>query len=284
MESDMNVQNNVFRKIAITVVLVIASIIVLFPIYYMIIASFKDTSVLFKDGFAMLFRFDDLKLDNYVHTLTSGDYKYLHWYWNSLVIMIVSTVISIFLSSVSGYALGAYDFKGKNLIFSLVLIVMMFPLEIMLLPLYKMTIQMGIINTKLGSILPFLVVPTAMFFFKQYVSGINREFMDAGRVDGCSEWGIFVKIISPQMAPAFGAMTILLALRNWNAVLWPLIVFNSEKTFTLPVGLSSLLSTYGDNYEMLIPGAVLALIPLVLIFLFNQKQFITGLSSGGIKG
>ena len=108
--------------------------------------------------------------------------------------------------------------------------------------------------------------------------------MDAARVDGCTEFGIYFKIMAPLMRPAFGAMTILLALRNWNAFLWPLIVFTTDRAYTLPVGLASLISSYGNNYEFLIPGAVCALIPLIIIFLLNQNQFVEGLSAGGVKG
>ena len=164
------------------------------------------------------------------------------------------------------------------------MIVMMIPIEILLIPLYKMIINMQLIDTKTGSILPFVVQPTAMFFFQQYVRGIDRGYMEAARVDGCTEFGIFARIMVPMMRPAFGAMIILLALRNWNAFLWPMIVFASESSYTLPVGLASLISSYGNNYDMLIPGAVLAFVPLVIIFLMNQNQFVEGLTAGGIKG
>ena len=123
-----------------------------------------------------------------------------------------------------------------------------------------------------------------MFFFQQFASGISKDYMDAARVDGCTEFGIYFKIMAPLMRPAFGAMTILLALRNWNAFLWPLIVFTTDRAYTLPVGLASLISSYGNNYEFLIPGAVCALIPLIIIFLLNQNQFVEGLSAGGVKG
>ena len=143
---------------------------------------------------------------------------------------------------------------------------------------------MGLIDTKAGSIIPFVVQPTAMFFFQQYARSIDKGYMEAARVDGCTEFGIFSRIMVPIMKPAFGAMTILLALRNWNAFLWPMIVFSSESSYTLPVGLASLISSYGNNYQLLIPGAVLALLPLVIVFLLNQSQFVDGLTSGGIKG
>lgn len=268
----------------IKVVFVVLAIAMLFPIYFMVIASLKPTSALFKNGIAMVWQFNNLTIENYVYTFTTKSGIYLQWYANSIIVMAASTVFSLIFSSMGGYALGAYQFKGKKFLFVLTMIVMMIPLEILLIPLYKMIIGMKLINTKTGSILPFLLQPTAMFFFQQYVSGVSKDYMDAARMDGCTEFGVFFRVMVPLMRPAFGAMTILLALRNWNAFLWPLIVFTTESSYTLPVGLASLISAYGNNYEFLIPGAVMALIPLVIIFLLNQSQFVEGLSAGGVKG
>lgn len=265
-------------------ILIIMAFVAIFPIYFMIIASFKDTSDLFRNGIKMVFEFDNLTRSNYVYTLTAKNHEYLIWYLNSIVVLVASTIFSLGLSSIGGYAIGAYDFKGRKFIFVLTMIVMMIPIEILLIPLYRMIINMKLIDTKTGSILPFVVQPTAMFFFQQYVRGLDRGYMEAARVDGCTEFGIYVRIMVPMMRPAFGAMLILLALRNWNAFLWPMIVFSSETSYTLPVGLASLISSYGNNYEMLIPGAVMAFIPLIIIFLANQNQFVSGLTVGGIKG
>lgn len=280
----MNRRYSTSGKIVKYIALIILSAITLFPIYFMVISSFKNTSDLFKNGIRMVFEFDNLTFQNYKYTLVDKGTLYLTWYLNSIIVLIVSTVSSLILSSMSGYALGVYDFKGKKISFLMMLIVMMIPLEILLIPLYRMIISMGLIDTKLGSILPFLLQPTAMFFFQQYARSIDKGYMEAARVDGCTEFGIYARIMIPIMKPAFGAMTILLALRNWNAFLWPMIVFSSESSYTLPVGLASLISSYGNNYQLLIPGAVLALLPLVIIFLLNQSQFVDGLTSGGIKG
>ncbi len=206
-------------------VLILMALVALFPIYFMVIASFKNTEDLFRNGIQMVFEFGNLTAANYEYTLTTKDGIYLQWYWNSIIVLVASTMCSLGLSSICGYAIGAYDFKGKNFLFVLTMIVMMIPIEILLIPLYKMIINMQLIDTKTGSILPFVVQPTAMFFFQQYVRGIDRGYMEAARVDGCTEFGIFARIMVPMMKPAFGAMIILLALRNWNAFLWPMIVF-----------------------------------------------------------
>ena len=199
------------------------------------------------------------------------------------MITFLQTAISIFLSAMVGYGLAVYRFKGRNLIFICVLVVMMVPIEILLLPLYQLTVSLHIIDTYAGVILPFAVPPVAVFFFRQFAVGLPKDLIDAGRIDGCSEFGIYFKIMMPIMKPAFGAMTILQAMFSWNSVVWPLIALRSDENMTLPIGLASLMTPYGNNYDMLMAGAVLSVIPIIIVFFFNQKAFISGLTVGAIK-
>ena len=161
---------------------------------------------------------------------------------------------------------------------------MMIPFEIILLPLYQQMIQMRLINTYAGIILPFVANSLAIFFFRQYLSGISHDFVDAGRVDGCTEYGIWLRIMVPLMAPSYAAMGIFVGMNSWNNVLWPMIIINSQSKITLPVGLSSLITPYGNNYDLLIAGAVFSVLPIFVLYLFFQKYFISGLTAGGIKG
>jgi arabinosaccharide transport system permease protein len=128
------------------------------------------------------------------------------------------------------------------------------------------------------------VYPFAIFFFRQYAVTLPKDFLDAGRIDGVNEFGIYFRIMLPLMTPALGAMTILVSLQSWNDFLWPLIVMRTEKMFTLPIGLNALLTPYGNNYEMLLSGAFVATLPIVVVFLFFQRYFVSGLSAGAIKG
>ena len=180
----------------------------------------------------LVFEPEIMGLDNYKLLFTYRDGIYFSWFKNSVLIAGLFTILSLFLSSFVGYGLGLYDFKFKNLIFTMVLLVMMVPLEILMLPLYKLTVQFKIINTYAGVILPFVVSPIAIFFFRQFASGISEDYLDAGRIDGCTEIGIYFRIMVPLMKPAFGAMTILLAMQNWNSFVWPLIVLRTNEMFT----------------------------------------------------
>ena len=217
---------------------------------------------------------------------TLAEYRggmYFSWYKNSIMITVLQTILALFFSSMTGYALGVYRFRGRGLIFTLMLLVMMIPLEIIMLPLYKLCIGLKIINTTAGVILPFILSPICIFFFQQFASSLGDSFMEAARIDGCTEFGIYFRIMIPLMKPAFGAMTILMAMNSWNGFLWPLVVLRTNEKLTLPIGLASLISANAQKMEVLLPGAVLSIVPIVILFLFNQKKFISGLTSGGVK-
>ena len=256
----------------------------LMPFFFLLISSFKPGSEMIRNGLQFKFDFQNYSMVNYGLLGTERDGLYLRWYFNSIVIMVLQVAIGLFLSSLVGYGLAKYRFKGRNLIFILVLMVMMVPVEILILPLYKQMNSMGLINSYLGVILPFLVPATGVFFFRQFALGLPTEIMESGRIDGCSEFGIYFKLMMPLMLPAFGAMTILLSMNSWNAMVWPMIVLRTSEMQTLPLGLQSLLTPYGNNYDLLLSGAVMSVLPIMIIFLLNQKTFIAGMSAGSVKG
>lgn len=265
------------------VVFAIAAFLALFPLFALLLASFKPSTELLQYGLNLRLQPEMLTWDNYVRIFTDSG-NYLNWYKNSLIILVFYTVFSLLLSSLVGYALAVYSFRGKNLLFTLIILIMIVPMEILLLPLYKLVINLGLMNTYTGVIVPFLVLPLAVFFFRQYVSGLPRALIDSARMDGCSEYGIFIRIMAPLMLPAFGAMAILQAMQSWNSFLWPLIVLTSNASFTLPVGIVSLNSPYSTNYEIMLSGSALTILPIVIVFLFFQKYFIAGLTIGSVKG
>ncbi|NLN42093.1 MAG: carbohydrate ABC transporter permease [Clostridiales bacterium] len=272
------------KDILLLLVLILASLIILSPFLFMLISSFKPGRELMRYGINLNIDLDVMSFDNYALLATDKNGAYLHWYKNSLIITAMHTVLALFLTSMVGYGLAVYNFKGRNLIFLTVLAVMMVPIEILILPLYRLTVFLNIINTYWGVVLPFVVSPFAVFFFRQYAIGLPRDFIDAGRIDGCGEFGIYFRIMMPLMTPAFGAMAILQAMTSWNSFVWPLIVLRTTEKFTLTIGLASLIAPYGNNYDLLIAGSVMSVIPLIILFLLNQKAFISGLTIGGVKG
>ncbi len=263
---------------------IVLGIIMIFPIYYLFMGSLQSSETLFGSAMKLMYDSEIMNLKNYQTIFSYKEGAYLSWYKNSVLIALLFTAFALFFSSLVGYGLGAYEFRFKNVIFVMVMIVMMIPLEILILPLYQLIIKFRIIDSYAGIIMPFMVAPVAIFFFRQYVSGISKEFMEAARIDGCTEFGIFYRIISPVMKPAYGAMTILLAMQQWNSFMWPLIVLRTNENFTLTIGLASLISPYSANYDVMFTGCILAILPILILFMFNQRYFISGLTSGGIKG
>ncbi|MCR4909206.1 MAG: carbohydrate ABC transporter permease [Lachnospiraceae bacterium] len=275
---------NIGLTILATLVIAVFAVIALMPFFFLFISSFKPGSEMIRNGLQFKFDFENYGLGNYALLLTERDGIYIKWYINSIVIMVLQVGVGLFFSSLVGYGLAKYEFKGRNILFLLVLIVMMVPVEILILPLYKEINSINMIDTYAGVILPFLVPATGIFFFRQFASGLPTEIIESGRVDGCGEFGIFFRLMMPLMLPAYGAMTILLAMGSWNSMVWPMIVLRTSEMQTLPIGLQSLLTPYGNNYDMLLSGAVMSVVPIMIIFLLNQKTFIAGMAAGSVKG
>jgi arabinosaccharide transport system permease protein len=259
----------------------ILGVIILIPFVSIVLTSFKDSSMVIRNGFNL--KLDSLTLENYIY-LFSGDHQYFRWFGNSLYLTSVQTVLTLFVSAWVGYGFAFYDFKGKDALFVLVLIVMMIPFEILMLPLYREIVAMKLNNSYWGIMLPYLANPIAIFFFRQFLQSIPKDIIDAGRIDGASEYGIFLRLIFPMMKPALAAMAIFIGMTSWNNFLWPLLVLTDSAKFTLPIGLTSLMSPYGNNYMLLISGAVMSVIPIMVLFFSAQKYFIEGMSTGAVKG
>ena len=278
----MKSKKNGYSALLFCFFLVVAGITLL-PLALLAVASFRPGTELMRNGLNFNIDFATVSLNNYVQ-LFNGSNPYFYWYRNSLVITIVQVSLTLFLSACVGYGFAMYDFKGKNLLFICVLVVMMIPTEILLLPLYRMTIAMNTIDTMWGIILPYIVAPMLVFFFRQYLSGIPRDFLDAARVEGCTEYGIFFRIMIPLMRPSFAAMGIYQGMQSWNSFLWPMIVMRTANKITLPVGLASLMTPYGNNYDILLAGSCFAIIPILILFVCFQSYFIDGMTAGGVKG
>ncbi|WP_046176113.1 carbohydrate ABC transporter permease [Domibacillus indicus] len=267
----------------VTAAIALIAILALFPLFSLMLSSLRPSSELMRNGITLSVPFDQLNLNNYTYIFTEAG-NYWSWYMNSIMISAATIILCLFFSSMVGYALAVYDFKGNRFIFILVLLILMVPFEILMLPLYQLMIGLQMIDTYLAVILPMMVAPIAVFFFRQYASGLPKDLMESARMDGCTEYGIFFRIMAPLMLPSFAAMAILQGLSSWNNFLWPLVVLRSNTMFTLPVGLATLLTPYGNNYDILIAGSVMTILPVVILFLFFQRYFIEGLTVGGVKG
>ena len=270
-------------QVLIFVLFAILSVIILIPFYILVISSFKPGNDLIRYGINLKLEFDKMSLDNFIFLFTR-QHQYFTWFFNSLFLTAVSVIVTLFVCAAVGYGFAMYDFKGKNFLFICVLFVMMVPFEILMVPMYSQIIDMGLIDTYTGIVLPGITSASTVFFFRQYLLGIPKDLISAGRIDGASEYGIFFRIIIPIMKPAFAAMAILNTMGAWNNLLWPLLVLKTDTKFTLPIGLNTLLTPYGNNYDLLIVGSFFSVIPVLIIFLCFQKYFVDGMTAGAVKG
>ena len=272
------------QSVLATALMLFTAALLMVPFYFMFLSSLKPGTEMLRNGLSLTFDPGVSSFRNYEALNTYRDGIYWHWYKSSVIIMVLQTAIGLLLASMVGYGLAMYRFRGRNAVFTLVLILMMVPFEILLLPLYRMLIKAHLTDTYFGVILPYLVPPFMIFFFRQYVLGLPKELMEAARIDGCTDYGVFFRIMVPNMIPAYGAMTILSCMNSWNNLLWPLIVLSSNEKFTIPIGMGTTITPYGNAFDVLMPGAVMAVVPIIIIYLFAQKTFIAGLTSGSVKG
>ncbi|AIQ45923.1 arabinose transporter permease [Paenibacillus sp. FSL R7-0273] len=271
------------RKILLFAFFSVLCLLILVPFYAVTIASFKPGEDLIRYGLNLRFDLSAMSLDNFVFLFT-GEHAYFTWFFNSLLLTVVQVVLTLLVSATVAYGFSAYEFRGKNLLFVCVLLIMMVPFEILLLPLYTLTFNMGLMNSYSAIILPGVAGAATIFFFRQYLRGIPKEMIAAGRVDGANEYAIYARLILPVMKPSFAAMAILNGMNSWNNFLWPFMVLSDENKYTLPIGLKTLLTPYGNNYDLLIVGSFFSILPILALFLGFQKYFIDGMTAGAVKG
>lgn len=278
-----NKSGKLFAKICMIVFFILIAVMILLPFWAIFVGSFQEGNMLIRYGLNLKLDFSSANLDNWIMLFTeSGDY--FTWFFNSVILTVTQVIGTLLISAFVAYGFAAYEFRFKNFFFVCVLLIMSVPFEMLMLPLYVQTNDMGLSDTYAAVLLPFLANAMTIFFFRQYLVGMPKEIIEAGRIDGATEYGIFFKLIMPIMKPSFAAMAILNGMNSWNNFLWPLLVLRSSDKYTLPIGLNTLITPYGNNYDLLIVGSFFSVLPILILFLCFQKYFIEGMTAGAVKG
>ena len=269
-----------------TVIFAILSALIVFPVFCGLLASFRPGREMVRKGLSLNLDFSTMNLNNYKYIFSGNNdsLQYLNAFKNSLFLTLVTVVATLVICYFVAYGLSMYDFKLQGILFFLVIATMMVPFEILMLPLYQEIIALNMIDTTWGVVLPGVCGAGTIFFFRQYMRTLPKELMEAGRIDGVSEYGICIKIMLPLVKPAFASQAILLSMNSWNNLLWPMLVYRTATKFTLPVYLNGLLSPYGNNYDILIAGSMFSIVPVFIVFLCFQRYFIEGMTAGAVKG
>jgi len=213
-----------------------------------------------------------------------GQVYFWEYLLNSTVFATVTTTLQIVFSSLAGYALAKFEFRGKTALTVFMLGSMMIPSVLLLAPLYKMVVSLGLVDSLAGLIIPIMVSTYGIFLFRQACVSVPNEMLDAARLDGCSELGIYLRVVMPLVRPMAAAFCLVAFLANWNAFFAPNIFLHSEEKLTVPVVLNLFLGVYRQKQGIFLAGTALAMIPPAVLFFFLQKEFISGLTSGAVKG
>lgn len=265
--------------IAIYTILVLAALISLVPFFYVISTSLKDTYSLFK--YPPEWIPSQPTLDNFRSLLEENPFG--RWMLNSLIVASVVTAIKVVIDSMAGYAFAKMSFPGKDALFLVVLMTLMVPFAATLIPLFIIVRNLGLTNTYPGLILPALASPIGIFMMRQFIETLPNDLENAARLDGCSEFQIFRRVILPLIKPGLVVLGVFTFMNQWTSYLWPLVIGTRPDMFTLTVGVQSLRSLFTVNWGILSAGAVLSMLPLVLVFLFLQRYFIAGSIAGALK-
>ena len=206
------------------------------------------------------------------------------WMLNSAFVSLSVTLLNIFFASLAGYVFAKIDFPGRRWMFWAYLATMMVPFQVTMFPLFKLMARWGWVNTYWALIVPAACWPYNVFLMRQVIQSLPSEILDAGRIDGCSEFSLFRRVVLPMSTNGIAVMGIFTFIASWNDFLWPLIILNSEKMRTLPIALATFQSTYETNYGLLMAGGVIMAVPMFIMFFVFQRYFLQGVTFGALKG
>ena len=278
----MKPQQNPLRIFLATckwILLLLAASICLVPLYWMVSSSFKFENATWQ--VPPQFIPYPATLQNYEQLFSGGA---LRWLLNSIVVAGATTALSLLFSSMAGYAFAKKTFIGRHSLFTIVVLTMILPSQIILIPLFLEVIGMHLFNTYAGLILPFVAYPFGIFLIRQFAVSLPNELLEAAKMDGANEFEVFFRIVLPLLKPALASLSIFCFTATWNEFLWQTVAVNSSSLQTLPVGIA-ILSQQPDvtNYGLVMAGASFAALPLIILFLSFQKYFTKGLTMGSIK-
>ncbi len=268
-----------YRNIIYYIILVSVGIFVFLPLYWLFITSITPENSITKmppDFIPKAVTLENFRRVFYLAPLA-------RWFVNSLIISIFVTAFTLLSASMAAYAFAKKTFPGNKTIFAIIIASMMVPGQVVMIPLYLMVRDLHLVNSYWAVILPALPQPFAIFMLRQFIQDLPVDIEEAARIDGCSEFGIYWRIILPLIKPALAALGIFIFITEWNSFIWPLVVLNSPEKFTLSVGLATLQEQQVRDFGLLMAGATISAIPIIAIFFSFQRFLIRGLSLGSLR-
>lgn len=262
-----------------TAFLTAVALVVLIPIVWTVLGSFKTPTELAQSPPTLLP--ESFGLGNYTEALSS--FNFPRYLFNSFFVVAVATVLTLVINSMAAYALAKFNFRGRDFLFLTTLATIMIPLQVIFIPVYQVVAGLGLVNSLWGMIIPAAATPTGVFLLRQYMLTIPDELIEAARIDGAGELRIFLQVVLPLCRPALAVVAIFSVIWRWNDFLWPLIIAQSEDVYTLPVALSRFAGQEVVPFNLILAMSVVSMLPVVVLFLFFQRQIAQGIASTGLK-
>lgn len=284
MITDMRLRSSSpIKKVFIVLVQLIMAcyvLAILYPLFNMIISSFKSTRDIIRTPLALP---KEINIKNYVDVWVNKNFG--KYFFNSLLLTSIAMFFVVLLGSMAGFGLSRYRFKGNTLLYMLFLSGIMLPLKAAVIPLFMIIKTLNLMNHPLSVLLVFIAmgIPSTVFILSGFMRTIPHELEQAARIDGCSDLRIYSQIIMPICMPSIALVTIYNAVPIWNDFFFPLVFLRSDAYKTLPLGLSSFIGQHSTKWELLFTGLCIAIIPMIILYLFMSKYFIKGMTSGAIK-
>lgn len=264
----------------IILAVILGGFVFFLPIFYMLSSSFKQTNDIFKTPFQWIP--SPFVPGNYSDAMKIAPFG--RYFLNSLIVGVCTTVLNVFFAALTGFGFAKYSFRGKNFLFIAILSTLMIPFQAIMVPLFIIVRNFGWLNTYQGLIIPWAISAFGVFLMRQFILSIPNELLDAARIDGDSEFGIFLHVILPLSKTPLVTLAIFTFLDSWNNLLWPLIIITKPDMRTVSLGLTEFQTLHGTAYNLLMAGSTIATIPILILFIFLQRYFIRGVVLSGLKG
>lgn len=257
------------------------ALIMLFPLLWLISTAFKSPSEnIFQ--FPPQFFPTQPTFDNFIKVWQTNPFA--QYLFNSTLVAGLTVILNLLFCALAAYPLARLEFKGRNIIFAIIVSTIMIPFQIVMIPLYILTVQLGLKNSYLGIIFPSLASAFGIFLLRQAFQGVPKELEEAARMDGCSELGIWWFVMLPAIRPALVTLAIFTFIGSWSDFLWPLIVIDQPEYYTLPLGVARLAGTFSLDWRLIAAGSVISIAPILLLFIILQKYIVPSDLGSGVKG
>jgi multiple sugar transport system permease protein len=271
------------RRVLFWLTLAVLTVIFLAPLLWMVITSFKDPSAAITSN-AYNWIPNPFTTTSYKTLVTNGSFPVFRWFLNSLLAGLGNTLLILVVDAMAAYSLARLNFPGKKFIFGTIVGTIFIPSFVFLIPNFLIVSQLGWLDSLWAIIVPSAGGAFGVFFLRQFFSTLPKELEEAAVIDGANQWTVFTRVILPLARPALATLAVLSFLTNWNDFLWPIYVLFTAPNLTLPAGLQNLQSAATTNYPLIMAGAVVASVPVLILFIIAQRQIIEGVARSGLKG